>query len=442
MSEIADFLLHGPRSAPELRRSLNISQATFSRLAAGQPQVIQFGKARATRYALSRPVRGTACFPLWRVNDEGRVGKVADLYPCWPQGSVLARYEDGDAQWFDGLPWYLTDLRPQGFLGRSWGRRVAALLNLPEDIRRWQEEEVLFALSAFDGESSGGWLVGEANYQRWLLVPPPLAIAQAEKALRYPEIAQEALAGEIIGSSAGGEQPKFTCFAQTARGDAHLLVKFSAVPETTVARRWADLLIAESLALGVLAGSGISTSGAQIVQSASGQVFLESTRFDCVGQAGRRAIVSLEAVQSEYAASPGGWPQVTRALVEQNIVTPDALHDVEKMWAFGRLIANSDMHAGNLSFFYGPPPLALAPVYDMLPMAFSPHTSGEMRREPVDIKFDPTPGRDAWSFALPLAEAFWRKVADDVRISDEFRGIAQGMAAPLDAVRQIIQRLA
>ena len=126
----------------------------------------------------------------------------------------------------------------------------------------------------------------------------------------------------------------------------------------------------------------------------------------------------------------------------QNIVTPDALHDVEKMWAFGRLIANSDMHAGNLSFFYGPPPLAPAPVYDMLPMAFSPHTSGEMRREPVDIKFDPTPGRDAWSFALPLAEAFWRKVADDVRISDEFRGIAQGMTAPLDAIRQIIQRLA
>lgn len=52
------------------------------------------------------------------------------------------------------------------------------------------------------------------------------------------------------------------------------------------------------------------------------------------------------------------------------------------------------------------------------------------------------PGREAWAFALPLAETFWQQVAADGRISDEFRAIAAGMAAPLDDVRQILRRLA
>ena len=47
---------------------------------------------------------------------------------CWPQGSCLVTGGKGDEQWFDGLPWYLTDLRPQGFLRRAWGRKLAAQL--------------------------------------------------------------------------------------------------------------------------------------------------------------------------------------------------------------------------------------------------------------------------------------------------------------------------
>lgn len=46
MSELTDLLLQGPRSAPELRQRLAISQATFSRLVAREDRVIRFGKAR------------------------------------------------------------------------------------------------------------------------------------------------------------------------------------------------------------------------------------------------------------------------------------------------------------------------------------------------------------------------------------------------------------
>lgn len=120
MSALTDLLLQGPSSAAELRSSLAVSQATFSRLVSAHQDVIQFGKARATRYALVRPVRGVAAFPLWQVNAQGQAAKFGVLYPCWPQGSCLVALDTGEWQWFDSLPWYLTDLRPQGFLGRAW----------------------------------------------------------------------------------------------------------------------------------------------------------------------------------------------------------------------------------------------------------------------------------------------------------------------------------
>lgn len=169
-------LLQGPRSAPELRQRLAISQATFSRLVARENRVIRFGKARATRYVLLRPYRGIERIPVWRVDDAGKAHKFADIRLCWPQGSCLVTGADGDEQWFDGLPWYLTDLRPQGFLGRAWGRKLAAQLNLTDDIRLWQEEDVLYALTVFNGEYTGGWLVGEGNYQRWITAQRPAEI--------------------------------------------------------------------------------------------------------------------------------------------------------------------------------------------------------------------------------------------------------------------------
>lgn len=110
--------------------------------------VVQFGKARATRYALLRPIRGVAQFPLWQVNAQGNASKFGDLYPCWPQGRCLVALSSGEWQWFDSLPWYLTDLRPQGFLGRAWRRAIASYVHLPDDIRLWQEDEVLYALRA------------------------------------------------------------------------------------------------------------------------------------------------------------------------------------------------------------------------------------------------------------------------------------------------------
>lgn len=238
---------------------------------------------------------------------------------------------------------------------------------------------MLYALTVFNGEYTGGWLVGEGNYQRWITAQRPAEIPLDQKLTRYEQLASDALAGEIVGSSAGGEQPKFTCYAQTPSGNKHVLVKFTVPQQTAVSQRWGDLLIAESIAAQILRDGGIHAIESTVLVTSNRQVFLEAERFDCKGNDGRLPIVSLEAVQSEFISSPGSWPEAMRHLCEQQLVTHQSVAQTEVIWAFGRLIANSDMHAGNLSFYLSEPPFALTPVYDMLPMAYAPNSAGMLR---------------------------------------------------------------
>ena len=314
--------------------------------------------------------------------------------------------------------------------------------SLPEDIRLWQDSDVLYALSHFAGDNAGGWLVGEENYQRWIAAAPPNVIIDDEKHKAWEQLSREALAGDVVGSSAGGEQPKFCCYSRTASGDAHVLVKFTAPQRSPVTQRWADLLFAESIALNILANAGVAASDASTIKSENGQVFLQALRFDCVGDLGKRAIVSLESVQSEFVTASSSWPHTVDKLVQAGIVEVATKEQVEKIWAFGRLIANSDMHAGNLSFYYSDFPLTLAPVYDMLPMAFAPSSAGMVREEPGEIRFDSSVSRQAWEFALPLADAFWYEVMSDRRIGDGFRQIASEMRVRLSDIATMVQKMA
>lgn len=194
--------------------------------------------------------------------------------------------EDPQGKWqhFDGLPWFLSDMRPQGFLGRAWGRECALQLGLPEDIRLWNEGHTLIALSARGYDVAGGWLIGQQSYQTWLLQPAPCPIPLEEKVSLYPTLAEKVLAGEEVGSSAGGEQPKFACYAERQdRSYAHLLVKFTPARQNENSQRWCDLLRAEALALQLMNEEGISAAGATIFAGPHGQLFLEVVRFDRLG---------------------------------------------------------------------------------------------------------------------------------------------------------------
>lgn len=123
-------------------------------------------------------------------------------------------------------------------------------------------------------------------------------------------------------------------------------------------------------------------------------------------------------------------------------ITPEAHEQACRLFAFGRLIGNSDMHAGNIAFFHnGELPLSLAPIYDMLPMALAPRASGEMRNELPNFMLPALPTVAIWREMMPLAREFWRRVAEDERCSAEFSAIATAQQDWLDCVERQLSRL-
>lgn len=212
----------------------------------------------------------------------------------------------------------------------------------------------------------GNLLIGEQARNHFVEMPSPVAV---DRPTAYPALALAVSSGEVPGSSAGGEQPKFCTY--TERG--HVIVKFTAPDDNPISERWRDLLLAEHVALKVL---GVETE----VFDFGGQRFLEIPRFDRTGALGRNGLFSLRALEAEFVGrARETWPVLVNELVKQGCVHLDAVAATARLWAFGMLIGNTDMHHGNLSFIsaHGRP-YHLAPAYDMLPMGFAPKSGGGM----------------------------------------------------------------
>ncbi len=103
---------------------------------------------------------------------------------------------------------------------------------------------------------------------------------------------------------------------------------------------------------------------------------------------------------------------------------------VERLWWFGRLIANTDMHLGNLSF-HAEHSLRMAPTYDMLPMAYAPLAGGEVPPRDFVPALPLPPQRESWLTACGVAISFWTTAADDTRVSEAFRAICRANAERL-----------
>lgn len=121
--------------------------------------------------------------------------------------------------------------------------------------------------------------------------------------------------------------------------------------------------------------------------------------------------MSLEVVQAKFTGSQARWPQALAALASQKKLSQQDVARGTLQWAFGRLIANGDMHAGNLAFFLTSPTLTLTPAYDMLPMSFAPGSAGYMRDSVPAIELDSTIGREIWQKALEMAQRYWQLIS-------------------------------
>lgn len=437
-------LARGPLTSRALQEQLGLSQPTVSRALAGLgAEVLRSGAGRSTIYSLVDSSSDLPPLAVHRIDGQGRLARLGLLTPLRPEGFAMqAAGDDAPARFSEGLPWWLADMRPQGFLGRALALRHGAALGLPPGINDWTDRHVLRALAAFGDDVVGNLLLGDGARDRFLTAAAPEPIAAAERPAAYAQLAMRALQGELAGSSAGGEQPKFTAFAQTAQGPAHVLVKFSLAEAHPVAARWRDLLLAEHLALQTLNDTGLPAARSAVLEQGQ-QRFLELERFDRVGAHGRRALHSLGCLDDEFVGDrTAPWPAAARALAARGIVQPEACAAVDALYAFGTLIANSDMHMGNLSFLGDEgPPCALAPAYDMLPMAFAPSAAGVLRDELPPLRLPPAVPLAAWAPALERARGFagrLQRALAEGALSPAFGPCVDALAARLaDAGRQI-----
>lgn len=439
----------GPLTAAAIAQALGVSQPTVSRLlAVAGTRIVRIGRARASRYALGHDIaRAGSRWPLYRIDPDGRsesLGELRALHgggfhfePAHPMPAfVQGDFTDG---LFPGLPWFLDDLRPQGFLGRAFVRRVAAGIGAPDDLARWQADDVVLALLRHGDDEPGDLVLGEEALQRaqqaMLAVD---AMPLSDRAARYPELADAALAGEDIGSSAGGEQPKFSVRLRDGSTMRAAIVKFSERTATPGGQRWADLLHCEHLAGDILRGHGIAAAESDIMH-ADGRVFLQSTRFDRTPAPGRRGLVSLAALDAAcYGHGRIDWWKYAPQLQRDGWLTADDARTLAVRGWFGALIGNNDMHLGNASLVLTDArPLALAPSYDMLPMALRPASTGEVVARILEIPTPLPPQRADWLAAATIARGYWQRVADSGSISTPFRDIAGAHLHRLEAALRL-----
>lgn len=439
---------HGTLTAAALGAALGVSQPTISRLlASAGDRIVRIGKARASRYALSRDIAFAGHrWPLYRIGAEGRFDTVGELRalhgggfqfePTHPRPALV--HGDFANGLFPSLPWFLDDQRPQGFLGRAFARRVAASIGAPDDLAQWNADHIVLALLRHGEDAPGDLVLGEASLQRALqAMLSPHALLPEERATHYPALADKALAGENIGSSAGGEQPKFTALLRSDAGNHAVIVKFSERAGTPTAQRWADLLRCEHIAGQILRAHDIAAAETELLE-ADGRVFLQSLRFDRTPALGRRGLISLASLDAaHYGHGRIDWWKFAPQLRRDGWLDDAAARKLTRCGWFGALIGNNDMHLGNASLVLTDTrPLALAPSYDMLPMALRPASTGEVVTREIPIAVPLPEHLDDWQTAAEMACSFWRQVVDEAAISDKFRAIAEAQLEKLETARE------
>ena len=410
----------GVVTAAELKDALGVSQPTVSRALAPliqSGQVQKVGAARSQRYVLPRQVAGIGRdVPIMRIDAQGRPAPFGRMV-LLEGGGIWIDEEDGVSMLHDGLPWFLEDMRPQGFMGRTFAHDHPEL-QLAADPGHWSDDDVLRAMVLFGDDLPGNLVVGEPAFERFHSLPE--RASRVASAGDYPRLASLAMQGTLGGSSAGGEQPKF-CTITAGRA---VLVKFSPPGDSPGDQRLRDLLVCEHLALQTLADAGLPAAKTQIF-TGGGRVFLESERFDRTAEGGRIGMVSLMVYDAQYVGAMDNWAATANRMAGRRLLTPQDAQTLCLLDAYGELIANTDRHYGNISLLLADDDWTLSPTYDMLPMLYAPVGGEVVERDTAARRLQPTAATlPEWECARALAAVFWQMAAEDERISAGFRSIA------------------
>lgn len=398
---LSEHLRDGHRRAGDLAATLGIQRSTLTRAFEREPELIRVGHARATAYALPVCWQGLNQdrYPIYRIDETGQPHDAGSLVTLAGNESLW----EPDRNITDGLPIELHDIAPRGFLGRSFARRHSDL-QLPDDVTNWSDHHVLIALTQRGEDLPGDLIIGEASRSRFeALSADPVSVED------FRPLAEAAMAGEHAGSSAGGEQPKFTAFYN----GEHRIIKF-ANNSTDNTRRWQDLLALEYLASQTLHDHGIAAAESELLDHGSMR-YLIVRRFDRVAARGRRSVITLAgAALANGLSINASWTEIASAIE----LSEDDRAPIELLDQFGALIANTDRHLYNIVLLPDQDGYRPAPSFDQLPMAYAPPASGNLRMSPADL---PEPVHQE---AAELARDFWSRASGSTLISETMSAFA------------------
>lgn len=431
---LLSLLAKGPAKAADLADALHVSQPTLSRLVQSLgAQIVKLGAGRTTRYSRPRRIGDDWRWPLYRVTQDATIESCGEVMALMGVPAFRFSAPWADLEYADGLPFFLQDQRPQGFMGKHVPAAVPGL-GLPPRIQDWMDDHVLRYLAAHGHDAVGDLILGAESLQRWQAARAEDHAARSLIALErrtetFERLAEEAIGGVPTGSSAGGEQPKFSANVDSS---GWTLVKFSPPGASEASLRWRDLLLAEWHALDVLNEHGIPAARAELIDGPVRR-FLQVARFDRHAEYGRSSLMSMGALNNEFVGIVDNWTRTAAALAQHKLIATQDVEHIGLIETFAVLIGNSDRHNGNLSFAatYAPsPPFALAPCYDMLPMHYAPPSSAEVRPyAPLALRAPGAEGPDVWLRAADMAAAFWERIAADTRATQPFRAVADENAA-------------
>jgi len=397
------------------------------------------GRGKATRYALSRPIPSVGAeMPLFQVDESGTLRRIATLFAI-SGGRYWLQPPEGAGELHEDLPFFLQDMRPQGYLGQLFPAAHAGL-PVPPRISDWNSDHVAIALARSGEDTIGNLVLGKQSADRLLSRPPSVPVADEAVEAQYPLLARRTRDGEPVGSSAGGEQPKFEVTRRRGDGSVfHAIVKFSPPIGTPAGRRWADLLACEQLAHRQVEQLGVPGSPSRY-RVIGDRAFLEVERYDRVGEQGRRGVIALGAVDDQFLGQRDRFSLAAERLAKAGMLPEDDARQLALIEAFGMLIANEDMHFGNASLLATGPfdrRFRLAPVYDMLPMRFRPRDEDPAPALAFTIPYPHTGVLEAWPCAMAAAGDYWKRVRDHEAISGEFRAMVTPIVEAIEAQRRM-----
>ena len=357
---------------------------------------------------------------MYRVTEEGSVERIG-IVNLLLGGQTVVEFERRGAKVFAGLPPAMTFSSPSGFLGRHVAQQFSKELGLPPKLNVWTDDHRAAFLFMSETDAPGNLIFGDAPLSTMLEERKTRQVVALEDKLTVYAASTRDFGHTIGGSSAGGEQPKFTCETSDV---GHVIVKF-ALEDT----RMADLLVLEHLALSSLAGEGVPAATTRLFRS-DGRMMMESQRFDRVGRFGRRAVVSAGAWDDENFGYRDTWSQFADRCVQARDLPESQADIIRTFAAFSELIDNDDTHFENLSLMMDAKgrPSAVAPAYDLLPMRYAPQVAGIGDPELTPIA--PSVGTIGvtgvvWKKAYAAARRFWERAAAEKMLTQPMRQLAK-----------------